>query len=186
MAIRREMKYTMNLGVFGLPSTITTHFVGGSPVTIAGGSFAYGEKGNQDWLVEISGTLQGVNPGSSAPFTYDVIGIAWFGDEGPSEQFLPKDHVTLLGFPLYATLYKGPSEPTAPFDDSLTYNVGDLLRPKVKTVGTGSYAVWTNEPYGSVASNAGVVYFGKVMAVEGTGANTVLTVYFTPMLVTTA
>lgn len=172
MAIRREAKYVMNLGTFEVPDSITTHFVGGSPITIASGSFTYGEKGTNDWLVEMSNSVQGAD-------AFETIGIAWFGETGPNEQFLPKDHVTLLGFPLFVVLYKEAYEPTAPFDATQTYNVGDLLRPKTVSVSGNNYAVWTNEAYPVTGINT---YYGKVLSVEGTGANAILTVYFQPIV----
>lgn len=157
MALFKDLKYTLKLGIFQAPKSGTfVKWVGGSPMTISEGTFTNSgiaepnmsldfnhDYARYDWLYQWELTATGWTTGKR------VIGIAFEQYGGPTEPFLPKEGVTILVFPCLVTLYKHPKEPVAPFKGDLA--VGDTVSPTVEN----GYAVWEKTgtggiPYGVV------------------------------------
>jgi len=167
--IKREMYFVFKNGEFPIdnigigteqePSPV--RFVGGSPIVLT----KYG----------VSGSLDELSYSGIAMHAYNV-----FADRGVATYITAPAIVTLFkgtDEDLYLrdenSTYEAKTDPTAPWDESVTLAEGDLLRPKVVTIDDVDYAVWTNEEYSAGASGDVLYYPARVISVGGRGYDTV-------------
>jgi len=183
MAIRPDLKWAIKFGEFKVPSSPATLWVGGSPMGISAGSFSgsyIDELATNlpytpyDWQYSIDYTVEGCSGKT-------VLGIAMENHKGPTEPFVDKGMVTILAFPCYAVLFKGPNDKTAPFDTTGTYSVGTVLVPGTVTVGSVSYAVW--KPATTGVTSPDTAGYGVVLALDSTTTPNMMVVWFSPVLV---
>lgn len=170
MALFKDLKYSIKLGIFQAPKSGTFNkWVGGSPIAIHDGSFTNSglaspnmsldfdhDYARYDWFYQWELTAAGWDAGKR------VIGIAFEQYGGPTEPFLPKEGLTILVFPCLVTLYKHPKEPVAPVDTT-DLNVGDTVSPAV----SNGYAIWHKTD-----TDENEVPYGVVLAIGKEGAET--------------
>lgn len=148
MALDRKQSWFYKDGDFGVKDEEYS-YMGGSPVLITNGEVS----------ANISET--GFNAVAMDNREYDVA-VA--------------NKSTVIFAPADLTLEKGVSQAsittyddiTEPWDSSQSMSMGDLLRPKQRTVGSVVCSVWTNEKY-ATATTGFNVYPAKIIGMTGSG-----------------
>lgn len=149
--LERNLNFVLRDGEYTIDTTTTYSWVGGAPVGLNTSGYI-----TADYFT--TGAVQ-------------YIGVAWHSQ---AESLLKEDLVSVIYGPARITIKQGSTswpdgasvaDAYTPWDGSVTYNIGDLLRPTLKNVGGVNYSVWTN----AVLTNIGA-YFAKVVEVEGSGS----------------
>jgi hypothetical protein len=142
MLLIDKQQYLFKNGEWPIATTSVVKWVGGSPVTIKGGTF----NGSQ-----AKATVVGV-----AANNYDVdkeVGRATF--------YVKPFIFTLSKGQGESSSYKVCEDPVAPFDPDVTdWAAGDLLTPGTQTVGSDTYAVWNRNTSSTTHSYLMVVSVG--------------------------
>jgi hypothetical protein len=148
--IDRELSYVLKLGDRTADTTATKGYIGGSPVKFNSSGYITGDLAQYE--------CDGIAYHSSAE---DISGT------GPCEGF---GLGTIIFAPAIVTLKKGTADAAAPWDTTVTFVVGNLLRATTLTSGSIAYACWTNTAYSGPTTGMGVVYCARVIAMTGSGS----------------
>lgn len=149
MSIDREMSYVLKLGDRTVDTTAAKGYIGGSPVKFDSSGYLSGQVAQ-----------------------YECDGVAYHSSAEDISGSLPTEGFglgTIIFAPAIVILKKAASDAAAPWDTTVTYVVGNMLRPTTATSGGVDYAVWTNAAYSGLTSDL-AVYPAKLIAMDGSGS----------------